>query len=63
VSNVVDLPESCWLLLAEEKRVAHVRPLSEVRDEIERTLRMNEARRLDRKWIKRLREKAFVLFF
>jgi hypothetical protein len=37
--------------------------LSEVRDEIERTLRMNEARRLDRKWIKRLREKAFVLFF
>jgi parvulin-like peptidyl-prolyl isomerase len=63
VSQVVDLPESCWLLLAEEKRVAHVRPLSEVRDEIERTLRMNEARRLDRKWIKRLREKAFVLFF
>jgi parvulin-like peptidyl-prolyl isomerase len=62
-SGVIDLPESCWLLLAEEKRTAHVKPLSDVRDEIERTLRLNEARRLDRKWIKRLREKAFVVFF
>jgi parvulin-like peptidyl-prolyl isomerase len=62
-SGVIDLPESCWLMMAEEKRTAHVKPLSEVRDEIERTLRLTEARRLDRKWIKRLREKAFVVFF
>jgi peptidyl-prolyl cis-trans isomerase SurA len=62
-SGVIDLPESCWLMMAEEKRTSHVKPLSEVRDEIERTLRLTEARRLDRKWIKRLREKAFVVFF
>jgi peptidyl-prolyl cis-trans isomerase SurA len=63
VSHVIDLPESCWLLVAEEKRPAHIKPLADVRDEIERTLRLTEARRLDRRWIKRLREKAFVVFF
>jgi len=42
-SGVIDLPDSCWLMILEEKRPAHVRPLSEVRDEIERALRINEA--------------------
>jgi peptidyl-prolyl cis-trans isomerase SurA len=63
VSDVIDLPDSCWLLWVEEKSAAHVRPIAEVQDEIERTLRLTEAARLQRKWIKRLREKAFVAYF
>jgi parvulin-like peptidyl-prolyl isomerase len=62
-SGVIELPDSCWLMQVEDKRVSHVKPLSEVSEEIERTLRLNEARRQDRKWMKRLREKAFVRFF
>jgi peptidyl-prolyl cis-trans isomerase SurA len=62
-SGVIDLPDSVWLLKVEEKRAARVRPLSEVRDEIERTLRINEASRVQRKWLSRLKEKAFVRYF
>ena len=35
----------------------------EVQDEIERALRINEAVRLQKKWINRLKEKAFVRYF
>ena len=62
-SGVIDLPDACWLILAEEKRSARVRPLPEVRDDIERTLRIMEATRVQKKWLKRLRDKAFVTYF
>lgn len=62
-SGVIDLPDSCWLIQVEEKRPAHVKPLTEVRDEVERTLRINEGRRLQTKWIKKLKDKAFVRYF
>ncbi len=62
-SGVIDLPDACWIILVEEKRPAHVRPLAEVRDDIERTLRIMEATRVQRKWLKRLRDKAFVSYF
>ena len=63
VSGVIELPESCWLLKLEDKHEAHIRPLAEVQDEIERALRINEAVRLQKKWITRLKEKAFVRYF
>lgn len=63
VSGVIELPESCWLLKLEEKKEAHIRPLTEVQDDIERALRINEAVRLQKKWITRLKEKAFVRYF
>lgn len=63
LSDIIDLPDSCWLLKLEEKKEAHTRPLAEVQDDIERTLRINEAMRQQKKWITRLREKAFVRYF
>jgi parvulin-like peptidyl-prolyl isomerase len=63
VSGVIELPESSWLLKLEDKHEAHVRPLTEVQDEIERALRINEAVRLQKKWMTRLKEKAFVRYF
>jgi peptidyl-prolyl cis-trans isomerase SurA len=62
-SGVIDLPDSVWILRVDEKREARIKPLPEVRDEIERTLRINEASRVQRKWITRLKEKAFVRYF
>jgi hypothetical protein len=34
-----------------------------MRDEIERTLRITEAARVQKKWLGRLKEKAFVRYF
>lgn len=62
-SGLIDLNDSCWVLFVEDKREAHVRPLAEVRDEIERTLKQVENERMRKKWITRLREKSFVLYF
>jgi parvulin-like peptidyl-prolyl isomerase len=62
-SGVVDLPDACWLVRVEERRPAQTRPLSEVRDVIERELRIEEAERQEQKWIKRLKEKSFVRYY
>ncbi len=62
-SGVIDLPDSCWLVKVEDRRPARVRPLAEVRDQIERTLRIEESARQERKWVKRLREKSFVRYY
>ncbi len=62
-TGVIDLKESCLIVLVEDKRPAHVRPLSDLRDEIERTLKQVESERLRKKWIARLKEKSFVRYF
>ena len=60
-TGVVDLPEACYLLNVEEIRLAHVKPLAEVRDEIEKTLRTEEQARLEKQWMDSLRKKTFVV--
>ena len=63
VSDVVDLPEACYVMVVEEARQAHVRPLSEVREEIEAKLKTMERVRLHQKWIGRLKAKSFVQYY
>jgi len=63
LSDVLEKAEGFYLMLVEEARPAHVRPLPEVRDEIDRTLVTQERKRLERKWLDRLQNKAFVRFF
>ena len=63
-SGVIELSNgSCYLLEVEDKRLAHIKELSEVRDDIERTLKEQEATRLHDKWIGRMKEKSFVRFY
>ena len=62
-SKVIDLPEACYILQVEEARPAHVRPLAEVKEEIERALKAGEKSRLEKQWINRLRAKSFVRYF
>ena len=62
-SGVIEFPEACFLLQADDVRQAHVRPLSEVRDEIEKVLKAQEGVRLEKKWIDRLKNKSFVRYF
>lgn len=56
-------PQEVYLMLVEEKRDARVRPLEEVRDEIEKTLIFQERARLHKQWIDRLKAKHFVAYF
>ena len=62
-SGVVDTPQSCFLVRLEERDSAHVKPLSDVRDEVERILSGREKDRLREKWISRLRAKTFIQSF
>lgn len=63
VSDVIETPEACYLILVEQKRPAHVKPLNEIRDEIEKNLRAQEQARLEKLWIGKLKAKTFILFF
>lgn len=56
-------PLEFYLLKVDEKKTAYTRPLTEVRDEIERELVAQERARLRQQWITRLRAKSFVRYF
>jgi parvulin-like peptidyl-prolyl isomerase len=56
-------PSEYYLMLVEDKKLAHVKPLEEVRDEIEKELVLQERARLRTKWIDRLKQKSFVRYF
>ena len=63
VSDVVDTPEACYLMLVEQSRPAHVRPLGEIREDIEKTLRTQEQARIQKEWIDALKKKTFIRYF
>jgi len=63
LSSVIETPEAIYLMLVEDKRTSHVRPLGEVRDEIERAMLTKERERLQKQWIDRLRKKTFIRYF
>lgn len=63
ISGIVEASDSLWLLQVEDKRPARIRPLSEVRDEIEKELIVTEKKRLERQWLDKLRRKTFVRYF
>jgi parvulin-like peptidyl-prolyl isomerase len=63
VSDVIETPEACYLMLVEQTRPAHVKLLSEVRDDVEATLRTQEQKQLEQQWIEKLKKKAFIRLF
>jgi parvulin-like peptidyl-prolyl isomerase len=63
VSDVIETPETCYLMLVEQKRPSHVKLLNDVRDDIEKNLRAQEQARLEKQWIARLKAKTFILRF
>ena len=63
ISDVIETPEACYLMLVEQKRPAHVKPLNEVRDEVEVTLRTQAQKQLEQQWIVKLKAKTFIRLF
>lgn len=63
VSDVIEVGNAYFILLVEERRPAHSKALSEVRDEIENNLVKEERERLEKQWIERLKKKTFIRYF
>jgi len=63
VSDLVDTPDTCYLMLVEEKKPAQVRPLTEVAIDIEKTLRLKQQAKLQKDWIEGLKKKTFIRYF
>jgi peptidyl-prolyl cis-trans isomerase SurA len=63
VSDLVDTPDTCYLMIVEEKRAAHVRPLTDVAVEIDKTLRIQQQAKLQKQWIDGLKKKTFIRYF
>ncbi len=60
VSPVVQLGDSYYILLVEAKKNASIKPIAEVRDEIEKNLMQQERMRAQQRWLDTLRQKAFI---
>ena len=63
LSGVIDTPQAFYIMLVEDRRTAHDKPLAEVQDEIEKTLITQERERLQRQYIDKLKKKTFVRYF
>jgi peptidyl-prolyl cis-trans isomerase SurA len=59
-SGVIDTPEAFYIMLVEDRREARVKPLPDVRDQIEKILLAKERTRLQQAWIDKLKQKTFI---
>lgn len=63
LSPVIETEGAVFLVRVEGREQARVRPLAEVRNDVETTLKGAERERLRKQWIAKLRKKAFVRYF
>lgn len=62
-SEVINTDDSLYLMLVEEKKPAHAKPLADVRGEIEKSLRVQQQAQLQKQWIDGLKKKTFIRYF
>ena len=62
-SGAIETDDACYIMLVEETHPSHVKPLNELRDEIEKTLQAQERAKVQKEWIDRLKKKTFVRYF
>lgn len=62
-SDVIETSDECYIIQLEGRRAAHVKPLNDVRKNIETTLREQEKKDEQKRWIESLKKKAFIRYF
>lgn len=62
-SEPVKLDTEIFILFVEDKRLAGIKPLEDVRDQIERILLSQMARESTERWLERLRRTGYVRYF
>jgi peptidyl-prolyl cis-trans isomerase SurA len=60
VSPVITIDNTYYIIMVEAKKNAAVKPIVEVRDEIEKNLIQQERIRAQKRWIETLRQKAYI---
>jgi peptidyl-prolyl cis-trans isomerase SurA len=63
MSGAIDTPTAVYLMLVEQTRPAHIKPLADVREDIEATLRTQMQAKLEKDWIDGLKRKTFIRYF
>lgn len=63
VSKIHELSGNYYLLYCEAKKPQTVKPLAEVREEIEKQLAQTERQRAQQEWLEKLRKKAFIKIY
>ena len=63
VSQIIEVGGNFYILKVDEKNGGVSRPIAEVRVDIERKLRQEEAQRLQDHWLAGLRQKAYIKTF
>ena len=63
ISDPVETPDSVYLVLVEDRAAAHLKPLADVRDDIEKRLLILDQARQAKEWIDGLRKKTYVRYF
>lgn len=63
ISDVIETPQAFFIMLVEDKRADHIKPISEVRDEIETILQQQESARLEASYIDKLKKETFIRIF
>lgn len=60
ISPIIKVQNSLYILTVEARKNASVKPLGEVREEIEKTLMQKERMKSQQRWMDGLRQKAFI---
>jgi parvulin-like peptidyl-prolyl isomerase len=63
VSDVIDGGDAFYILMVEARKEATVKPLKEVRGEIEQKIVQLQRQEAIQKWIDTLRDKAYIKMF
>jgi peptidyl-prolyl cis-trans isomerase SurA len=62
-SDIIDTTDAVYLMLVEDKKNAHAKPLADVRADIEKILSSQQKAQLQKQWIDGLKKKTFVRYF
>jgi len=62
ISDPIDEPDAVYIMLVEQKKPAHAKPLNDVRADIEKNLRAQQQSELQKNWIDGLKKKTFIRF-
>ena len=60
VSPVIAFENTYYIIMVEAKRSAAVKPIGDVRDEIEKNLIQQERIKTQQRWLETLRQKAYI---
>lgn len=60
VSPVITIGDAYYIMMVEAKKSAMIKPIGEVRDEIERNLTQQERKKAQDRWLDTLRQKAYI---